>query len=214
MSKKRIVYVIGNGKRDHGYCNWMEVDEMTDDISKSTFCVGLGGSDVSNIYYNQPNSGHLGIDEGTDEIEYKDFQKAIKLGRKIIGICKSSQWGAALAGGAIFQDISHPYQHELVTYDGQRILCNSGHHNMQDVSNLKEGEDYRLLAYCESLSPYHINGFGENIKCEKEAEVVFYPKIKFLSFQNHNEGIYGNPRFSKMIKWSQDILNKFLDDKL
>lgn len=210
----RKMYVIGNGINCYGYSNWLNITGRTNKIEEADFCLGLGGSDVSPQYYNQPDSGLLSCSPETDKIEYADFQKAIKLGKPIIGICKSSQWGAALAGGSIFQDINHPGRHELTTFDGKKIWCNSGHHNMQNVLDLKEGEDYKLLAWTENLSSYHINGYNENIKCPKEPEVVFYPKIKFLSFQNHNEGIYGNKNYQEMINWSQNLVNLFLSDKL
>lgn len=211
---KRIIYVAGNGKNCHGYSNWLLPDEMTNDINKATIVLGLGGADVSPKYYNQPDSGLLYCDPNTDAKEYADFKKAIDLGKKIIGICKSSQWGAALAGGSIFQDVYHPGQHKITTYDGLELLSNSSHHNMQNVLDLKEGEDYKLLAWAKGISSYHINGYGHNIPCPIEPEVVFYPKIKWLSFQNHNESIFGSFMHVNMIKWSQGIVEKFLDDKL
>jgi hypothetical protein len=216
----RKIYVAGSrgyngfGSPCCGYSNWLNPDSFTGKIEQSTLVLGLGGSDVSSFYYNQQNSGRLYCDPETDKLEYEDFRKAIALGKKVIGICKSAQWGAAMAGGAIYQDVHHPWQHELTTFDGHKILCNSGHHNMQDVSNLKENNDYKLLAWTNSLSPYHINGDNENVPCEREAEVVFYPKINWLSFQNHNESIYDNPMFSPMIKWSQEIVKRFLAGQL
>lgn len=211
---KRIIYVAANGKRDYGYANWLEPDDFTDNIEEATIVLGLGGADVSPRYYNQPNSGLLYCSPETDAMEFLDFKTAIKLGKKIIGTCKSAQWAAAMAGGSIFQDIRHPGHHTLTTFDGLKIECNSGHHNMQNVLDLQENIDYKLLAWTENLSPYHINGYGEDIKCEKEPEVVYYPKINWLAFQNHNESLYRNNRFKKMIEWSQDKVDRFLNNKL
>jgi hypothetical protein len=208
----RLIYVIGGGN-DCGYANWLQGTGFTKNIKEADLCLGLGGSDVGAHYYNQPDSGRLYCDEKTDALEYADFQTAIKLGKKIIGICKSSQWGAALAGGAVYQDVRHPGIHEVTTFDGKILEMNSTHHNMQDVSNLKESEDYELLAWA-NLSPYHYNGYNQNVKCEKEPEVVWYKKINFLAFQNHNESLYGDDRFNETIKWSQDILNKFMSNSL
>lgn len=205
----RKMYVIGNGINCQGYSNWLNITGRTNKMEEADFCLGLGGSDVSSKYYNQPDSGYLYCDAETDKEEYQDFKRAIELKKPIIGICKSSQWGAALAGDSIFQDIRHPGRHIITTFDGKKILCNSGHHNQQCLLDLKEGEDYKLLGWTENLSPYHINGYGKDIPCLKEAEVVYYPKIKFLAFQNHNESIYGNPEFREMIEWSQEIVNRF-----
>ena len=69
----------------------------------------------------------------------------------------------------------------------------------------------------ESLSPYHIDGWNKNNKCDKEPEVVFFPKIKFLGFQNHNEMMWrttSDKDKENFVKWSQDLLNRFMSDKL
>lgn len=211
---KRIIYVAGNGKKCHGYSNWLKPDKLTNDINEANIVLGLGGSDVSPHYYNQPNSGLLSCDSQTDLKEFLDFKKAIKLGKKIIGICKSSQWAAALNGGSIFQHISHPSYHTIKTFDGLELLTNSLHHNMQNVLNLKENEDYKLLGWAENLSPCHIDGYNNNITCTKEPEVVFYPKTNWLAFQNHNEMIFNDLEFQPMLKWSSGLVDKFLNNKL
>ena len=212
MSKTNL-YIIGYNT-DYGYANWLGKTKIVKDITKADLCMGIGGSDVSAKYYNQPDSGHLRCNPQTDYYEYRDYQKAIQLGKKIVGTCKSAQWGAALAGGAIFQDVTHPGEHKVKTFDGKELLVNSLHHNMCDLSNLKEGEDYKLLAWAENLSPYHINGFGQNVSCEKEPEVVYFPKINLIGWQNHNEKMYRNSAYKETIEWSKMLLDKFMNNSL
>src|ERR1017187_5203618 len=140
----RKIYVAGFSN-DCGYANWMEITGYAKKIEDADLIVGLGGSDVSGKYYGQPNSQYLGSSHWTDEAEFKDYSKAIELGKKIIGICKGIQFGAALAGGAIFQHVHHPYSHKLITFDGKILNTNSLHHNLVDLSKLKENEDYKIL---------------------------------------------------------------------
>lgn len=212
---KRIIYVAGHGKNCAGYSNWLEPDDFTDDIEKATLVLGLGGSDVGNQYYNEPDSGYLYCSPEIDKREHKDYKKAIELGKPIVGICKGSQWLGALAGGTVFQDISHPSYHEIKTYDNKELWTNSLHHNMVCLDKLKENQDYKLLAWADNLSPHHINGYGKDIPCEKEPEVVFYPKINALGFQNHNEMIVHNYfKFGPVIDWSNDTVDKFLSNNL
>ncbi len=214
--KQRKVYSAGNGRHDCGYANWMQATGFVSKIEEADFVIGLGGSDVGCKYYNQPDSGLLGSNEYCDSKEYPDFTKAIKLGKPIVGICKGAQWGAALAGGAIFQDVRHPWHHKITTHDGKKLIVNSLHHNLQDVSNLKENEDYKLLAWAENLSPHHLNGWRQDMECEKEPEIVFYPKIKLLGYQFHPEMMFRNENkdYNETIAYCRDLLNKFLDDKL
>jgi len=184
------------------------------DITKADLCMGIGGSDVSAKYYNQPDSGHLRCNPQTDYYEYRDYQKAIQLGKKIVGVCKGAQWSIALAGGAIFQDVTHPGEHKVKTFNGKELWVNSLHHNLADLSNLKEEEDYKLLAWAENLSPYHINGHNQNIPCEKEPEVYYLPKINFLSFQNHPEILYRNSNFKETMDWTLNVFEKFTNNSL
>lgn len=213
MNQKRLVYVAGGGGCS-GYSNWMGKTGYAKSIEDADLVLGLGGADVSAHYYNQPNSGLLNCSSDTDKKEHADFQKAIQLGKKIIGICKSSQFAAALAGGAIFQHVNHPYLHEITTFDGRKLTVNSTHHNMADVSKLKEGEDYKLLAWAEKLSPYHLDGWRKDIQCSKEPEVTFYPKINMLAIQSHPEDLEGDSEFNETMGWLKDILEKFMEGKL
>ena len=119
-----------------------------------------------------------------------------------------------MAGGAVFQHIEHPSIHNISTFDKKVILSNSSHHNLADLSKLKENIDYKLLAWAEGISNIHIDGYGDNVPCPKEPEVVYYPKINFLAFQNHNEWTLDNPEFTDMISWSKDIFEKFLNNNL
>jgi hypothetical protein len=214
--RTRKIYVAGVGNQCYGYSNWLQGTGFVKNIEDCDLVLGLGGSDVSSHYYNQKDSGLLHCNYSTDKLEYRDFKRAIELGKKIVGTCKAAQWASALSGGAIFQHINHPYRHKIKTFDGKELLMNSLHHNMIDLSNLKENEDYSLLGWTENLSPYHINGDKENIECFKEPEVVFFKKTKWLGFQNHNEMLYrnGDKDCQKTIEWSQEILNRFMDDKL
>ena len=213
--KKLIVYVAASGNRCFGYSNWIKPTGFTTKIEEADLVLGLGGSDVGCQYYNQPDHGnHLYDQPQLDKHEYADFKQAIEMGKPILGICKGAQWMAAMAGGAIFQHISHPSPHLVTTYDGKELLVNSLHHNLQDVSNLKEGSDYKMLAWADNLSPFHYNGYNQNIRCEKEPEIVFYPKIKALGFQHHPEMVLHRPGFEETNLWCKDIFQKFMENKL
>ena len=214
MSKKRLVYVIASGSHDYSYCNWMNIDGLTNDIHKATICMGLGGSDVSSHYYNQPDSGHLHTSDWTDTREYKDYALAIELKKPIVGTCKGMQWLAALAGGAVFQHINHPYCHFIETYDGQKILANSLHHNMADLSPLNEGEDYKLLAWSSTTSDVHIDGWNRNITCLKDPEAAWFKKINAFGQQYHPEMLLHEPKAKPLIAWARQTLDLFLNGKL
>lgn len=208
MSNQKIkIFVICD---DEHYCNWIRDKEFTHKMKEADLVVGIGGSDVSNIYYNQPDSGKLHCYPEFDKYEYEHYLKAISLKKPIVGICKGAQWASALSGGAIFQNIIHPHHHFIETNDGQRFIVNSLHHNLIDLSQLKENEDYKMLAWANHLSPIHINGYNQNIKCEKEPEIVWFKKINFLGFQMHPEMMHYNSKFDSTMSYFKNLLNLFM----
>lgn len=223
MSKTRLVYVAGMDNRDSkdsryapccGYSNWMLRTGFVRHMEEADLVIGLGGSDVCSEYYNQPNGGYLGSSPDTDKQEYADFKRAIKLNKPIVGICKGMQWGAALAGGAIFQHMTHPSRHSITTFNGKKLIVNSLHHNLSDISNLKENQDYKLIGWAENLSPYHYDGYENDKPCEKEPEIVYYPKINLLGYQFHPEMMFRDEDFAESISYCRTLLNNFLDKKL
>lgn len=199
---------------DMGYSNWMGRVEFTTNLNHADLVLGLGGADVSAKYYNQEDCGALSCQPYVDAFEYYHYKRAIEAGKQIIGICKGSQWAAALAGGAIFQHVKHPYYHTATTITGKTLCINSTHHNMADLRKLKSGEDYKLIAWADKLSPYHYDGNGDDNECNKEPEIVFYPKIKFLGIQFHPEMLHFMGEYPDTVKFCQKLLSDFLNHKI
>jgi anthranilate/para-aminobenzoate synthase component II len=218
--KKEKIFVVGGY---NAYANWAE-REFTDNFEEAQLIWFIGGSDWSPKYYNQPDGGYLHCDEECDKYEMFYMQRAIAQGKKIFGTCRGAQILPCVGGlkGSIFQHIYHPFYHTCSTYDSKELVFNSLHHNLVCLNNLKEGTDYKLLAWSKPSS-FHLNGYDKDIQQTKDAEVVFYPKLgnkgaMALGIQAHPEIIYSGGRFSKYanetIEWCQNTLNKFLNNKL
>src|SRR2546429_270255 len=95
QKQDRKIYVVGGSV---GYANWME-GKLVDDMESSDLVVGSGGSDWHPSYYGEPLNKKTGFCTHTDEYEYQEFQKAIKLNKHIVGICRSSQAGSVVSSG-------------------------------------------------------------------------------------------------------------------
>ena len=75
---------------------------------------------------------------------------------------------------------------------------------------MKEGEDYKLLAWSTVTSPHHTNGKGEDYNFPadyKDPEVVYYPKIGAMGIQGHPEMMSPN---SDTVIWLNKQVRKYL----
>lgn len=216
-NKERKIYVIGSTS----YASWMQ-GSLVKKMEDADLVVGVGGPDWSpEFYYKGKNKKHPTVSsyKDLDEYEWSQFQKAIALKKKIIGICKSAQAGAILVGGALIQhQSSNGYHHYMNTYDGRKILVSSLHHEAQYLaeSNLKEGEDYRILGWTENTLNFRYLDEKEQVKGSIELEDVFYPKINFLSVQSHPEMNFSSkdPELIESTLYYQELLDKFLTNQL
>lgn len=212
IKNNRKIYVVGGDKT---YANWME-GEIVDKMEDASLVLGTGGEDWHPKWYGENENPHRSVysNINRDNYEMKEFQKAIKLNKPIIGICRSAQGGCVLAGGKLVQHQNNQgYTHYVKCSNGDKILVTSLHHQAQYPFNLKEGEDYKLLNWTENeLGKRYLNGnkLAEN---SIEVETAYYPKIKFLSIQSHPEMYFSesNKECEKGISYFRNLLNCMFD---
>lgn len=185
------IFLINGSKN---YANWLQDKntEFVNSVEEADLVIGEGGSDVNPQYYGQPNLYSM-VNPQKDEYEYSMYKKAISLEKPILGICKGSQWLSVMAGGSLFQHVTgHGVNHHITVKEGHSLIVTSTHHQMADLRNLIEGEDYELIGWSENRSVCYKNGLSDTNVCEKEPEIVFYPKIKALGIQSHPEMVFGS----------------------
>lgn len=111
--------------------------------------------------------------------------------------------------------MKHPSEHEITDIYGNTIKVNSLHHQMQYPYDLPE-EDYKLIAWADSLSPFHQHMDGDKVaeygaEMNKEPEIVYYPKIKALAIQHHPEMLKPDHIGRR---YARELVNRLLDDKI
>ena len=84
------------------------------------------------------------------------------------------------------------------------------HHQIAFPFNMSK-DDYRIIAWAENLSDHHEDGDGHEMEVPVEPEIVYFPKTQMLGSQFHNECLPDN---HPTVKYCQDLLDKFMDDKL
>lgn len=174
-----------------GYASWLQTIglKVVNSISKADLLLLAGGEDISPSLYKTANYAAYGINRERDSRELIDIKFAIQNEIPILGICRGAQYLCAEAGGVLIQDMSHNGVHTVKWFDEETTITNSLHHQMAYPQfGLTEGEDYFMLAYARNLSPHKKTTMELYTPDSfKEAEVVYYPKIKGLGIQGHPE---------------------------
>lgn len=208
-----------------GYANWIS-SNFVNSVEEADLVLITGGEDINpRIYGEQPHSSTW-YNVNRDEIELEAVNEAIRLEKLLWGTCRGIQLLCAKAGGKLVQDMNHPYSHSIITNEGEEMMTNSLHHQMQYPFDLVEGEDYHILAYARGLSkergaPYYGGAKDEQmiLPVDKdgytiEPEICFYPKIRALGHQAHPEMMLGSPNYKPMVDYSKQILTQLINNTL
>lgn len=208
MNKKIKVHVPYGGK---SYTNWLVNKELVDNIEDADLVFMTGGEDANPALYGEKVGRYTYFNQRREDIEVAAMKKAISLGIPMFGTCKGLQMINIMAGGTLVQDMDHPGGHGMMTTDGQKFRINSLHHQCINPYNLPK-EDYEILAVSDVRSKVHLNGDDIDITKDvpEDIEVAFFPKIKALGTQFHNELLFNNNPEHPLFQWHY----KLIKDKL
>lgn len=170
------------------YASWIQGGEIVKRVEDADLVMFEGGVDVNPEMYGEPIGKHTQTPHRErDYIEKKLFEEAVKLGKKVVGVCRGSQLTCVLNGGRLVQHQDNPrFIHDIITSTGLRIPITSTHHQAQFPYNLRDDE-YEVLAWTQGMLPFHLDGENKEMNGGryKEAEIVYYPKTKALGIQGH-----------------------------
>lgn len=206
--KDRKIFVVGSSS---GYANWME-GKLVQNMEQADLVVFTGGSDVYPGIYGEksihPKTNYF-IER--DDFEIKQYEKALNLGKKMIGICRGHQLLSALNGAKLIQDQPNPTIHSMKTHYGNEIFINSLHHQAVYPFNLPE-ENYHILGWTEKLLAHHQNGLQEEMNPPVEVEMIYFPKTQCLGIQCHPEMLLAVKSMNNeiTIKFFRNQLNRFM----
>lgn len=149
-----------------------------------------GGEDVDPRLYGEEPLRRTFFNKQRDEYEMAIFNKAVEMGKPMVGICRGGQFLNVANKGKMWQDVNgHAGNHQMFIVDAKgktmkTIDVTSTHHQMMIPSD--EGE---VLAVAEKSTEFL--GFGQEKSIPKpkrqDVEVVWYGKTGCLCFQPHPE---------------------------
>lgn len=209
---KTNVYVVG-GQRN--YANWLPDIKLVDNVKDSDVVLFTGGEDVHPSFYGEPMGEHTSSNIERDNREKEIFDEAKALGKKFLGICRGSQFLCVMAGGKLVQHQNNPnYEHKILTDTRQELNITSTHHQAQYPYNLPRYM-YKILAWTNDQSEFHLDGNGVELNPEKECEIVYYNNIYGLAIQGHPEHLeyQRNPDNEASLEYLKKLFTSYLAKK-
>jgi len=157
------------------------------------FMIMPGGADINPLLYGKKDYKCHGFYPDSDAKQIANYNKAIKEGRPIFGICRGQQLVAALNGLTLIQDMRQIYPgcgHKITVKDletglfDKEILVNHAHHQCVWTNNKLQGENFEVFGYCHLAKEHHYQE-DEKIECFIEPEIMYFPEVKALCTQFH-----------------------------
>lgn len=189
------------------YGNWIS-NNFVKTIEECDLLLLSGGEDVHPSLYNEKTHPQSYHNLKRDLIEKQWFEKAVKLNKSILGICRGSQLVCVLNNGRLVQHQQNKYHiHPIELYDGNIIDITSTHHQAQYPFNLPN-TDYNILGWTKNLSNFHQDGEQNEMNPQVECEIVHYKKTNSLGIQGHPEDLDWKEYSKSIIKLQEILLNE------
>lgn len=185
-----------------------------DQIShKYDYVVFTGGTDINSLLYKEsPHPRNDDPDTNRDAAEAACFVKCFELGIPTVGICRGMQHQVVVNGGSLIQHVTNhstKWGHNITTYAGKVIPCNSDHHQM---AKLNPKVKHSLLAWAEHVSDTYEGAKGityttGEIDPQYEPEAVWFPETESLGVQFHPEWL---DKAHPAAQFFQHLLNVYI----
>lgn len=192
--------------------------ERADSVDEADLVVFIGGVDVNPELYGQEKLPQTqALNKARDDYEKEVYDKCIRRGTPMFGICRGAQFLHVMNGGQLWQDVEGHGGEDHWIYDREEdvyVLANSYHHQMLALSLDSKLE---VLAVCKDQisKTFKSSDLIINVDTTKpgdegrevEIEAGYYSDTKCFFVQGHPE--VSSPEFRS---WCLHKLNDFVLD--
>ncbi len=183
----------------------LEVIKSYEEVSKYDLIIFSGGNDINPSTYGERNTHSYSVDDERDSVERRIFERAHKLEKKMLGVCRGLQLINIMMGGQLHQDIyldanvTHPGVHNL-EYRYNHVLkgilpqtVNSLHH--QGISY--SPPSMHTIATYKDIPEVCIS--SDNKKLTVQFHPEFMGLVKFFNYVKDEWAVdYGAAKISKI----------------
>lgn len=216
------------------YSSWIPDAQIVQSMDNCDLVIFKGGEDVDPSLYGETPHATTYFNRTRDDYEKQIYNAAVKMGKKILGVCRGAQFLSVMNEARLFQDIhSHigPHDCKVVpigtdpTSDFFNVKTDlitipkitSTHHQCLNPYSVERREDFKM----HGISFGHLDN---QIRLEygflEESVVVpeFYQFGKnVLCIQSHPEMVAFNGQITKgyepYINYCIELLNNFMNEK-
>lgn len=176
-------------------------------IKDADVVILTGGHDVSPKMYDEKRfHPYTTVNKQEDDIDAFIYEKAVKLNKFVIGICKGSQLSCAMNGGRVIQHVNGHATgmlHSIITNDKKEFLVTSTHHQMMYPFDVDK-EKWELIAASKNkLSDVYFKNDVEVFNPPYEPEIIWWKDTKTFSVQPHPEMMPGDDKF---VVWLNNLI--------
>ena len=201
-------YIVGNS---YSYHHFLKNQEVVDNIEDADVVIFTGGEDVFPVLYDEKKHPYTSYNRERDLKEAIIYDKAKKLNKPMLGICRGAQFLTVLNNGKLVQHVNgQPYMHAVKDIDKNAYMVTSTHHQMMFPFNLAD-DDYTIIAHTTNLTTKWEGlpkGYENYPNTDgREIEVVHYPKTNCLCIQGHPEYEDADAKF---VKYTNRYIQKYL----
>lgn len=168
-------------------------------VNDADLVIFPGGFDVSPGLYGERQLSTTSCDPLRDSRDIYTWELARKHGKKIIGICRGSQFISVMLGGKLWQHVeNHQGPHAVV---GADFDINSYHHQ-----GVVEHGGIKVIHKCDPELYWHSDKdecWGRNVEA--------YTAEKVFAVQWHPEYIYWSQKHPQCLDWYANALNMFMN---
>lgn len=181
-------------------------DLLWTDPREIKLVVFTGGADVSPCLYGQESAKMTSCVPRRDIFESITFQKALQLGKPMVGICRGAQFLNVMAGGKMVQHLeNHSVYHSMTVLGGKSFEVSSTHHQM-----MLPPKDALLVGWATERRSSKYYGEDDKLidpKPDRETEVVYWPKLRAVGMQYHPEIMSD---YSPGFYFASDVIERYL----
>ena len=191
--------------------NWQCVDKP----ENAHMIQFTGGQDINPALYAETKHATTNFNTARDNSEMEIWDKALKTGKAMTGICRGGQLIHVLAGGFLIQHANnhntHPHEAFYQRLEvKKKIVVSSTHHQMMADPNC--GQIIMQTPHLSTIKEGHRNNKIHSYKNKTtDIEAMLYPDLNALSFQPHPEYAILDTLFNDCYAAYFFFLNKALD---
>lgn len=157
-------------------------------VDKADLVVFTGGADVDPQLYGASTHHSTSIDPARDKSDLSLYAECYEKGIPMMGVCRGAQFGWAMLGGQLYQDVDNHNKSHFIYTDAPSQRCitaSSVHHQMVKWDD-SLGAD--MLAWCFETRKRNLDASVSNVGAtHKDVEAFWHRDNCFFGVQGHPE---------------------------